>query len=87
MFPVIQRNAAGGPNSDATLQNPFWVASSLAAFWCLPEIGQDTIDVEDAKFRALLRESGFDTSKIGLLQQPSDVEQEPVEVEQEKSEF
>ena len=33
----------------------------------LPHIGQDTIDEEDEHFRALLRENGYDTSKLGLV--------------------
>lgn len=72
VFPIIQANA-GPEGSTPSLQHPFWVASSLAVFsgllalFGLPHIGQETIDEEDAKFRALLRQSGFDTNKLGLV--------------------
>ncbi|KAL9087731.1 MAG: hypothetical protein Q9165_006498 [Trypethelium subeluteriae] len=53
-------------------QNPFWVASALCIFeaflaiFCVPRIGQDTIDEEDKRFRQYLLEHGYDTSNIGL---------------------
>ena len=53
-------------------QYEFLTGSLLAAFSgvialiCLPEVGQDTIDYEDVKFREYLAEHGFDTSKLGL---------------------
>lgn len=69
VFPVIQANA---PSETASGQDPFWVASSLAllsgaiAWFCLPAVGQDDIVDEDARFRAYLERSGYDTSRMGL---------------------
>lgn len=59
-------------------QYPFFVSSSLCilsailAITLLPEIGQDTIDHEDAAFRAYLEKNGYDVSKMGLLQGSSE---------------
>ncbi|TDZ35445.1 Glycerophosphodiester transporter GIT2 [Colletotrichum spinosum] len=70
VFPYIQ--AAGGDNAVATAQYPFWVSSSLCilsaflAIFCLPHIGQDTIAIEDARFRAFLEANGYDTRQLGL---------------------
>lgn len=53
-------------------QYPFFVSSALCvlsaalALFLLPHIGQDTIDEEDAKFRAYLESNGYDVSKLGL---------------------
>lgn len=52
-------------------QYPFFISSALCilsaalALFLLPEIGQDTIDEEDAKFRLYLEQNGFDVSKMG----------------------
>lgn len=54
-------------------QLPFFIASTFCiisaglALFCLPHIGQDTIEVEDAKFRAYLESNGYDVSKLGLV--------------------
>lgn len=72
VFPIIQRNA-GPLGSTPSLQAPFWVASSLAIFsgllatFLLPHIGQDTIDEEDVRFRAILHDNGYDTNQLGLV--------------------
>ncbi|KAK5136773.1 hypothetical protein LTR08_002069 [Meristemomyces frigidus] len=42
------------------------VVSALLALFFLPHIGQDTIDEEDAKFRAYLEMNGYDVSQMGL---------------------
>ncbi|KAK4549562.1 hypothetical protein LTR36_006559 [Oleoguttula mirabilis] len=42
------------------------VVSGLLALFLLPHIGQDTIDEEDAKFKAYLGANGYDVSKMGL---------------------
>lgn len=69
VFPVIQDNA---PNATRKGQDPFWVASALAIFagvvalFFLPDVGQDTIDEEDVRFREYLQSNGFDTSLMGL---------------------
>lgn len=71
------RYGANGPNpSHSDLikagQLPFWVASSMAifaallAFFGLPEVGQNTIDHEDVRFREFLVSHGYDISKMGL---------------------
>lgn len=70
VFPYIQ--AAGGPDATATAQYPFFVSSSLCvlsgalALFCLPHVGQDTIALEDARFRAYLEARGWDTRRLGL---------------------
>jgi hypothetical protein len=38
----------------------------LLAYFCLPNIGQDTIDEENKRFRAYLERHGYDTSTMGL---------------------
>ena len=68
VFPIIE---ADGKTATQQGQYPFWVASSLAlvsaalAMFCLPHIGQDTIDEEDRRFRKALAESGYDLKQIG----------------------
>jgi MFS family permease len=53
-------------------QIPFFISSALCilsaclALFLLPDIGQDTIDKEDAKFRLYLEENGYDVSKMGV---------------------
>ncbi|KAJ2990425.1 hypothetical protein NUW58_g2954 [Xylaria curta] len=71
VFPYIQ--AAGGTKEDlAYYQYPFYVSSSLCifaaalAFLCLPQIGQDTITLEDEKFREYLTANGWDVRQLGL---------------------
>lgn len=70
IFPIIE--AAGGDSATATAQYPFYVSSSLcllSAFIVLvfiPQIGQDTIQFEDARFREYLQSQGWDTSQLGL---------------------
>ncbi|RYP90020.1 hypothetical protein DL770_003865 [Monosporascus sp. CRB-9-2] len=69
VFPYIQ--AAGGDGT-ASAQYPFYVSSSLCALsgalalLCLPHVGQDTIALEDARFRAYLEAEGWDTRRLGL---------------------
>jgi len=54
------------------VQYPFFISASMGvvsaclALFLLPHIGQDTIEEEDAKFKAYLQANGFDTSKMGL---------------------
>ena len=70
VFPYIA--AAGGDDANASAQYPFYVSSCLCilsaalALFCLPHIGQDTIAVEDVRFRAFLEEHGYDTRQLGL---------------------
>ena len=70
VFPYIQ--AAAGDNEVASAQYPFWVSSSLCvlsaalALFCLPHISQDTIQIEDARFRAYLEANGYDTRQLGM---------------------
>ncbi|KAK5124982.1 hypothetical protein LTR85_001172 [Meristemomyces frigidus] len=42
------------------------VVSGLLALFLLPHIGQDTIEEEDASFKAYLEQHGYDVSKMGL---------------------
>lgn len=70
VFPYIQ--AAGGPDTVATAQYPFFVSASLCilsgalALFCLPDVGQDTIALEDVRFREFLETRGWDTRQLGL---------------------
>jgi hypothetical protein len=71
-------NKRAGDNATKAGQDPFWVASTLAlvaaalAWFCLPNVGQDTIDEEDVKFREYLTSHGYDTSKMGLQSESSE---------------
>lgn len=71
LYPILVADA--GSNVIKGNQYPFWVASSLCivsallAFFCLPEIGQDMIDHEDAAFKGYLIEHGWDVSRMGLI--------------------
>jgi len=71
VFPYIEK--AGGKDTAASAQYPFYVSSSLCllsaflAMFCLPHIGQDTITHEDIKFREYLESRGWDTRQLGLL--------------------
>ncbi|GAB7352400.1 hypothetical protein MBLNU459_g2829t1 [Dothideomycetes sp. NU459] len=67
VFPYI-----AGSYSLADYQNIFWVSSALAilagiiAWFFIPEINQDTIDVEDKRFRSYLVENGYDVTLMGM---------------------
>ena len=69
LFPIIQDD--GGSDKIKQGQYPFYVASTLCfvaaalATFCLPAIGQDTIDLEDRRFREYLKKHGYDTTKMG----------------------
>ncbi|KAL2363110.1 hypothetical protein RJZ56_003962 [Blastomyces dermatitidis] len=68
VFPIIQARA---PNPLRAGQDPFFVASSMCvvsafiALFLLPNIGQDTITIEDVRFRQYLEKHGYDTSTMG----------------------
>jgi len=70
VFPFIE--AAGGDSAARSAQYPFYVSSSLCvvsaalALFCLPAVGQDTIQLEDARFREFLEANGWDTRQLGL---------------------
>lgn len=70
VFPYIQK--AGGTDSVKSAQYPFYVASSLCvlsaivALVFLPHVGQDTIQLEDVRFREYLEANGWDTSQLGM---------------------
>lgn len=68
VFPYI---IAAGGNETQSAQYPFYVSSCLCLLsavlaYMLPHIGQDTITVEDARFRAYLESKGWDTRQLGL---------------------
>jgi len=42
------------------------VVTGLLALFGLPNVGQDTITLEDIKFRAYLEANGWDTNQLGL---------------------
>jgi hypothetical protein len=68
VLPIAQNNA---PNPTRSGQDPFFISSSLCLFsaaivWFgLPHIGQDTITDEDIRFRAYLKENGYDVTTLG----------------------
>ncbi|KAJ5093882.1 Glycerophosphodiester transporter GIT2 [Penicillium angulare] len=68
VLPLAQDNA---PNKIRAGQDPFFISSSLCIFsavlawFCLPQINQDTITSEDEKFRDFLAENGYDTTTMG----------------------
>ncbi|KAK0640878.1 major facilitator superfamily domain-containing protein [Cercophora newfieldiana] len=70
VFPYII--AAGGGDETKSAQYPFWVSSSLCLLsaalvvFLIPNIGQDTITLEDKRFREFLEENGYDTRQLGL---------------------
>ncbi|KAL1899852.1 glycerophosphoinositol permease [Sporothrix stenoceras] len=75
VYPYIE--AAGGDSTTASAQYPFFVSSSLSvlsallAFFLLPNVGQDTIQYEDARFRRYLEANGWDTAQLGLRKEDS----------------
>ncbi|CAK7565852.1 MAG: glycerophosphoinositol permease [Sporothrix epigloea] len=75
VYPYIE--AAGGDDANASAQYPFYVSSSLSilsallALFLLPNVGQDTIQYEDARFRRYLEENGWDTAQLGLYKDGS----------------
>lgn len=70
VFPHII--AAAGDSETLSAQYPFWVSSSLCVFSALlvlafvPQVGQDTIQYEDKRFREYLEQNGYDTRQLGL---------------------
>ncbi|KGO69169.1 Major facilitator superfamily domain, general substrate transporter [Penicillium italicum] len=75
VIPVIQKNA---PNPTRAGQDPFFVSSSLCilaaflAIFMMPHIDQDTITLEDARFRDYLESNGYDTSEMGTQNRQSE---------------
>lgn len=69
VFPVIIADAGGNVTKQG--QYPYFVSSALCifsaflAFFCLPNISQETIVEEDVKFREYLEKHGYDTSTMG----------------------
>jgi MFS family permease len=85
VFPIIQ-NDGGGEDTLNGKQYPFYVAGALCfvaagLVMLLPHIGQDTIQEEDARFRAYLDLHGWDTSSMGL-KGFREVDETPVEAKQ-----
>ncbi|KAI0155301.1 MFS general substrate transporter [Xylariaceae sp. FL1272] len=89
VFPYIQAAGGATPADNAYYQNPFWVSSSLGllaaaiAFFGLPQINQDTITLEDEKFREYLTANGWDVRQLGLKQGQS-LDEIPSENDEEK---
>ncbi|KAJ5686538.1 hypothetical protein N7536_009157 [Penicillium majusculum] len=75
VIPVIQKNA---PNPIRAGQDPFFVSSSLCllaafmAIFMMPQIDQDTITLEDVRFRDYLEANGYDTTQMGANNHQSD---------------
>jgi MFS family permease len=78
IFPYIEK--AGGSDTNASAQYPFYVSSALClfsaiiAFAFIPQIGQDTITMEDIRFREYLERHGWDTRQLGLGKEGMEVE-------------
>ena len=83
VFPYIE--AAAGKDAVKAIQYPFYVSSALCifsaflAFFFLPEVGQDTVEYEDSKYREYLQHHGWDTrqldgSHVNLIQNEHMVE-------------
>jgi len=70
VFPYII--AAGSDDEAKAAQYPFYVSSAMCllsavlVIFLVPNIGQDTITVEDARFREFLEANGYDTRQLGL---------------------
>ncbi|KAF5018307.1 hypothetical protein F66182_9732 [Fusarium sp. NRRL 66182] len=70
-YVFLHIQAAGG-NKTQSAQYPFWVSSSLCilsaliVLFCIPHVGQDTITLEDKRFREYLESQGWDTAQLGL---------------------
>ncbi|CAI7644490.1 unnamed protein product [Penicillium glandicola] len=68
VMPIVQKNA---PNATRAGQDPFFVSSSLCmlaafmAIFMMPHIDQDTITLEDARFRDYLEANAYDTTDMG----------------------
>lgn len=69
-YPYLQK--AGGEGTAASAQIPFYLSSGLClvsavlAYFFLPNVSQDTIALEDLRFRAYLEEHGWDTTQLGM---------------------
>ncbi|KUI69451.1 hypothetical protein VM1G_05195 [Cytospora mali] len=69
IFDYIER---AGHNATTSAQYPFYVSSGLCflsaalAFFFMPNVGQDTIQKEDIRFREYLESQGWDTRQLGL---------------------
>ena len=80
VFPYI---AAAGQTDTQSAQYPFYVSSCLcllsaALAFLLPHIGQDTITLEDRRFRAYLESKGWDTRQLGLGKSSSESDVEVI---------
>lgn len=68
VFPIIVE--AAGDNVIHQGQYPFYVSCALCFLTAiiglvLPNVGQDTIEEEDLRFREYLEAHGYDTSTLG----------------------
>jgi hypothetical protein len=63
----------GGPNSDKGNTGPFWVGSGLAilsaliTLFFIRPLSQDCLLEEDREFREYLEANGYDTSRMGFV--------------------
>lgn len=62
----------GGADTIQGKAGPCYVACGLAitaaliAFFCLPKLGQDCLEMEDRKFRSILEMNGYQTETMGM---------------------
>jgi len=73
-FPAIIDDF-GGPDSNRGNTGPFWVGSGLAVlsalitFFFIRPLSQDCMIEEDRVFREYLEANGYDTSKMGFVEE------------------
>ena len=72
---MTQSTDFGGPDSNRGNTGPFWVGSGLAVlsalitlFFIRP-LSQDCMIEEDRVFREYLEANGYDTSKMGFVEE------------------
>jgi len=71
--PMINAFSRNGTDPDRGNTGPFWIGSAVAilsaliTFFFIHPLSHDGMEKEDMEFRLYLQENGFDTSKMGLL--------------------
>jgi hypothetical protein len=59
--PLITRVGQQGP---FLLESGVAILAGIIAFFCIPNIGPDSLEKEDQEFKAYLEENGFDTAQF-----------------------
>ena len=71
IFPILANNAGNGDEATGAratvyLSSALCILSAIVTFAFLPTINQDTITLEDIKFREYLESQGWDTRQMGI---------------------